>query len=743
MAKRKWIDSDCLEKVVGILGSLGTAMAETSPAVAATLGVSATALGGTAVGLPLLAALGGGFVLRKTIASRHQGDCDALLKGKAAEVLAEDWPEDDPTSRFEAQARKQLETDLVETLTACIPQDETARDRLIATDALLNGEALADALLARAPGDSRFHGESEREYFTAVVTRTWDGLRREPAFYATLKSYVDEEVLSRLVVVEGKIDEVKSATAEIKDQNEIQLAEIAELRAEIVQLNVERDGLAAEATTNAFLTKEIEKARRAHDDDLATVANLLKILLNEEIRPEQFGDALARAEANAEALLEEIRRIPNDESPELRDLRLAAEAALKNRDFDEAERLRRERYEVRRHENRRTEAADIGAIADVRKARLDYRGAAALYAEAAATVDPADAEARWGWLKEEWEAIYRLGLEFGDNVALAQAIDKAAAMTSAFPRDTHPLLWAAAEANRALALQELGGREMASEKLEQAIEANRCLIDFFSSLNDLQNRATIQNNLGGALQTLGERENGTDRLEEAAAAYRAALTERTRERAPLDWAMTQHNLGATLCILGERENRKDRLQQAIDAYCEALKERTRERVPLYWADTQNNLGIALNTLGEREGKKDLLEQAIIACREALKEYTRERFPPKWATAQINLGSALKSLGELESSAELLEQAIFACREALKELTRERAPLQYATTHMNMANAIGQVGALKSDVMRFEQALKLYDEAIEVFDGCDAYMLKIAKENRSNAVAYLDRMLRRG
>ena len=53
------------------------------------------------------------------------------------------------------------------------------------------------------------------------------------------------------------------------------------------------------------------------------------------------------------------------------------------------------------------------------------------------------------------------------------------------------------------------------------------------------------------LRTLGEREVDTERLEQAVGANRAALEEYTRERVPLHWAAAQNNLGNALKALGE------------------------------------------------------------------------------------------------------------------------------------------------------------------------------------------------
>ncbi len=73
--------------------------------------------------------------------------------------------------------------------------------------------------------------------------------------------------------------------------------------------------------------------------------------------------------------------------------------------------------------------------------------------------------------------------------------------------------------------------------------------------------AKTQNGLGTALRVLGERESGTERLEEAVTADRErALKEMTRERVPLDWAGSENNLGGVLGTLGERESGTERLE---------------------------------------------------------------------------------------------------------------------------------------------------------------------------------------
>jgi tetratricopeptide (TPR) repeat protein len=221
--------------------------------------------------------------------------------------------------------------------------------------------------------------------------------------------------------------------------------------------------------------------------------------------------------------------------------------------------------------------------------------------------------------------LFKQGDEFGDNTALAEAIDLFRRDLTLAPRSQRPLDW-----------------------------------------------AMTQMNLGNALRILGERDSGTARLEEAVSAFREALQENTRARAPLQWAMTQMNLGSALFRLGERETGTARLEEAVAAFREALQEQTRARVPLLWAMTQVALGTALFRLGERETGTARLEEAVFASRDALQENTRARVPLQWAATQMNLGNALRTLGERESGTARLEEAVAAYREALQESTRARA-----------------------------------------------------------------------
>jgi len=623
---RAMFDKDCLEKIgTGMIG----------------LGV----VGAGAVGLPVLpglletgvAALGLGMTLR----DKQAKSTDAILKGITAEIAreAKAWDSETRSEGRDPGAVRDALASVQEVMPACLPTPEQV--------APLWGksEAVADLMLQTAqqprfanrftdtPGAPK---DLARALFRRAALRGFSHLWTVPEFREAHAAEMRAVLLDDTAALKARLDEAQAEISNLLMRMDSKLDEV---------LGLLRAQKGDTATVNAFLVQEIEKARAAHDGDLAVVANLLKVLLNESVAPQNFADAIARAEAQAEALIEASSAIPNDETPELRDLRFAANEALRQRDFDEAERLRRAIRTQRRRENRRTEAADIGAIAEVQKAALRYRAAATTYAEAAATVEEADVEERWKWLLQENRSLYLLGLEFGDNAALLEAAEKADAMTRAFPCDDHPQRWAMAMGNKALALQELGEREQNAALLDEAIAAYRALLLAFDNLDDRQNWVVTQNNLGNALSVLGERENCTARFEEAVATYRTALEECPRERVPLEWAMTQNNLGAALVRIGERERDTAHLEEAVATFRSALEEHSRERVRLEWATTQNNLGNALRSLGERESGTVRFEEAVAAYRSAQEERTRERVPFYWAQTQANMAILYMTMAE--------------------------------------------------------------------------------------------------
>ncbi len=385
--------------------------------------------------------------------------------------------------------------------------------------------------------------------------------------------------------------------------------------------------------TQQPLTEGLERlAAQVAREKGVEVAPLLKIL-------EKLGDAGVKDEdiptrlgEKADELIklraenEQLRRGP----PALAAIAEEVQALIDKGEFDDARyALARGREASRGLDASRYEAAFLAQRARVDDLQLAYRAAAAKYAEAAALVAPFDTEQQWGLLFDQAGELSKQGDEFGDNAALAEAIDIYRRCLALVPRSERPLDWAATHGS-----------------------------------------------LGNALQALGGRESGTARLTEAVTAYREALHEYTRERVPLEWARTKMNLGAALETLGERESGTARLEEAVAAFREALQENTRARVPLEWAATQMNLGVALARLGERESGTARLEEAVAAFREALQENTRARRSsgpfPRTISAMRSVCSASERAGR-RGSKKPLPPIAKPCRKIPARACRSNGP----------------------------------------------------------------------
>jgi tetratricopeptide (TPR) repeat protein/pimeloyl-ACP methyl ester carboxylesterase len=445
----------------------------------------------------------------------------------------------------------------------------------------------------------------------------------------------------------------------------------------------------------------------------ALVAHLVRLGANANIKEEdipKFLGTFATEFVDIRKRLDDLSKT----SPDVASIINGARRLLEANDLDGAKsQLAKAREQIRsqRQARAREEATLLAEEGRINRLKLDYRGAAEKFAEAAALV-AFDPQAAFGYISEQGNALHLQGDEFGDNPALIEAIAVWRRAAELRPRNASPDDFSAAMLSLGNALSILGERESGTARLDEAVTAYREALKERTRERVPDHWAEVQNNLGLALWRLGERESGTARLDEAVAAYREALKEWTRERVPLQWAGTQNNLGNVLATLGARESGTARLDEAVAAYREALKEWTRERVPLEWAMTQNNLGNVLAALGERESGTARLDEAVAAYREVLKEWTRERVPLQWAGTQNNLGNALLRLGERESGTARLEEAVAAYRAALTEWTRERVPLDWAMSQNNLGNALLRLGERESGTARLEEAVAAYREALK-------------------------------
>ena len=444
---------------------------------------------------------------------------------------------------------------------------------------MLNGQALAETLLSHAPQDSRFQTAPERDFFVKTVSLTWDILRREPAFYAKLQSYVDEEQLRQLKAI-------KADTETIKVQNQAILEEVAALK-RALQPKADEFKIKEEMLL-ALARKSAEGNPSDFDAALRGLERALEVAHDQQLRgrlPSNISDAVDEVIARVDAL---------NDAGDLDGGQAALDAAIE------------------------AQVAGTARLYDKGTAQTtltrDVAGAAR-YALARFDLDAPDTpKVRFEALRSLWDEWYVRGRDKGLNFDLEVSIVLAEA-----PRDraTGPGQRGAAANDLAISLGTLGERESDTERLEQAVAAFRAALEEQTRERVPQDWAMTQNNLGNALARLGERDSGTEKLEQAVAAYRVALEERTRERVSLGWAETQNNLGNALQTLGQRESGTERFGQAVAAYRAALEERLRERVSLDYGTSCMSMATALSRIGERNRDPARFDEALELSDEAI------------------------------------------------------------------------------------------------------------------------------
>ena len=360
--------------------------------------------------------------------------------------------------------------------------------------------------------------------------------------------------------------------------------------------------------------------------------------------------------------------------------------------------------------------------------KLDFRHAAALYAEAAATSgDYPDVQLHY--LSDQASMLEDLGREFVDNEALQAAVNLYEnKILPQIPEHERSDEWARMQESLGSTLGILGQRQRGTRMLERAISAFE---------NSLARRdrgrtpiewASTQNNLGNALGILGQRQRDEELLEKSIAAFEAALEIRTSELSPEDWATTQNNLAAVLQSLGQQKKDAKMLKRAVEAYKAVLTIWTRERHPLNWGTTMNNLGTALRLLGEHRKGPRTLEQSVAAYHTALSVRTRERVPNDWAMTQNNLGAALQVLGERTDDPMALGKSIAAYRESIKQWTRKREPVSWAMTMANLGVARRKLAERNQDIDISRKASADLKMAVDVFrDASHAQLTELSEE----------------
>ena len=288
-------------------------------------------------------------------------------------------------------------------------------------------------------------------------------------------------------------------------------------------------------------------------------------------------------------------------------------------------------------------------------------------------------------------ALQTLGERESANQRLEQAVEFYRSSLKAYAPSTDLKQWAAVQNNLANVLLILGNREGHADRIREAIELYVAVLEELGTDRGWVEWAITEMNIGNAHAILADLQGGADELELALAAHQRALAKVDRERNPLVWAMVQGNIGNILLALGQRQRDTDTLFAARRAYMAALEEYTLDRVPLSRARLQNNLGVLWQEFARSTRKPDDLQFAVRTHRLALRALTQERAALDWASTQNHLGNALTALGELNDDTGMIREAEDAYRAALRQRTREHTPLLWAATQSNLGDALAARG----------------------------------------------------
>jgi tetratricopeptide (TPR) repeat protein len=193
--------------------------------------------------------------------------------------------------------------------------------------------------------------------------------------------------------------------------------------------------------------------------------------------------------------------------------------------------------------------------------------------------------------------------------------------------EIHPNLYIQVQKNLGTAYIDLATFQDTIKNLEQSIIAYTealCYLNFNQpeiNIYQIQDYATIQNNLGTTYWKLAQKTQPIPHLKAAIAAYTEAMEFYTPQQDPLNYALLQTNLGTAYWTLSQHQPSAKLLLQAIYAYHQALTYRTTASAPIACASTYNNLGIVYWHLANHYQKPEIrakfLKRAIAAYKKAL------------------------------------------------------------------------------------------------------------------------------
>lgn len=193
--------------------------------------------------------------------------------------------------------------------------------------------------------------------------------------------------------------------------------------------------------------------------------------------------------------------------------------------------------------------------------------------------------------------------------------------------EIQPDLYIKIQKNLGIAYSNLATWQDSTQNLEQSMIAYTEALSYLkltgNTVNSVQieDYATIQNNLGTLYWKLAQQSQPILHLKAAITAYTEAMKCYTPQQDPINYGLLQTNLGTAYWTLSQYQPSAKLLLQAIQAYHQALTYRTPESAPIACAATYNNLGIAYwhlaNHYQKSEIRAKLLKRAIVAYSKAL------------------------------------------------------------------------------------------------------------------------------
>jgi len=264
--------------------------------------------------------------------------------------------------------------------------------------------------------------------------------------------------------------------------------------------------------------------------------------------------------------------------------------------------------------------------------------------------------------------------------------------------------WAAALNSLANTLSELGRREEALDKAQEAVRIREQLAkakpDAF-----LPGLAMSLNVLAISLSELGRRDEALGKAQEAARIYEQ-LAKAGPDASLPDLAMSLNNLAIRLSALGRREEALDKAQEAMRIYQQLAKTRPDAFLP-YFAGSLNNLANCLIELGRR-GEALAKAQEATGLYERLAHARPDAFLPYFAGSLNNLANTLGQLGRREEALAKAEEAVLIHGQLARARPDAFLP-DLAGSLNNLANNLGELGRQDEALAKAQEAARICEQ----------------------------------